>query len=183
VGTLSVSGTVKDPARRYLPRRFELEAALPRNPATGEPLPVNSLFRALEVLLYPSPAASVGANWALVRAAVENKDTKKELAGALIRVLRNGAEPPLARGVSDQRGEALVAVPGVPRITWQESGESVLVSEIEATLEVVFDKDAGAVVDPDRLEKQRQTLIVTRFPPIKLAAGRPVTASLPVKVS
>jgi hypothetical protein len=81
------------------------------------------------------------------------------LGGALLRVRSNGRT--LARGLSDWRGEALVPVVGVPITTWAEDEDAVVVTVIDATLEVFFDPASGGV----------------RTPAAQVAAGRMPTAA------
>jgi hypothetical protein len=88
------------------------------------------------------------------------------LGGALVRVRRNGDV--IARGLTDGRGEALIAAVGVPMLTFGEDDEAVVVEEITVTVEAVFDPAAGTrmtagalaagarppvpLVDPDELD-------------------------------
>ena len=65
---------------------------------------------------------------------------------------RNGQV--MARGLTDGRGQALVATVGVPMLTFGEDDEAVLVEEITVTVEAVFDPETG-----------------TRLPAIALAGG------------
>jgi len=192
LASVTVTLSVSDPAGGYLARQAVV--SLPRDPSPGAAADA-SLFVPVEVTLYPTPAAQVFPNWALVRAAVADVDTGAPLAGALLRVLRNGDTEPTARGLSDARGEALVAVPGIPVTTWasdedEEDGEGegeeaeeeppVIVSEVAATVEAVFDPAlAGNLPDPEDLEARRDTL-ATVSAGIALAPGRTETVTLEV---
>jgi hypothetical protein len=83
--------------------------------------------------------------------------------------------------VSDARGEALVAVPGIPVTIWGAGAGPVLVSEVDVTLETVFDPDAPAMPDPDDLEI-RHAALPTGALAVRLAAGRELVAGLSVAV-
>src|SRR5690606_11784559 len=61
---------------------------------------------------------------------------------ALLRVRRDGDV--IARGLTDGRGEALLAVVGVPMLTFGEDEEAVVVDEVTVTVEAVFDPAAGS---------------------------------------
>lgn len=192
LGSVPLTAEVSDPSGRWLPRRVRV--ALPRNP---DPSPAareaaDSLFRPIEVALYPGPAAPVLANWAVLRVSLAQAGSGHLLGGALLRVEADGRV--LARGMTDWRGEALVAVPGVPITTWAEN--AVVVSEIAATLSAVFNPATGTrtlpaavearqppqplpMVDPDALEADRATLPNAQLA-VALAAGRHRSLSLPL---
>ncbi len=184
--TLSVS----DPNGGYLARRAVL--SLPRDPSPAAD-PRVSLFEPVEVNLYPAPAARVFPSWALVRAAVVDAASDAPLSGALLLVTLNGETEPVARGLSDARGEALVAVPGIPVTTWAaddaddagpdgvEEESPVIVSEVAASVEAVFDPDpaADAVPDPEDLETRRGEM-ATVSAAIFLAPGRTEVTHLAV---
>lgn len=164
------TASLSDPAGRYLPRTARL--TLPRDPDPAHAGLADSLFRPIDIPLYPSATAQVGANWAVLRVSVAETGGDR-LGGALLRVGRNGTV--LARGLTDWRGEALLPVSGVPVTTWSDDPHAVVVSELEVQVEAVFDPAAGRrigiaqvaggrppaeppQVDPDRLEADRATL-------------------------
>ena len=187
--------SIVEPSGRYLPRRIRL--ALPRDPNPGNAAAAGSLFRAIDVPVYPSPQAAVATNWTVLRVSVTETASGDALGGALVRVTANGTV--LTRGLTDWRGEALVPVAGVPVTTWSTEPGAVVVTEIPATLEAVFDPGAGRrtpasvvragppppgqpLVDPDAIESARAGLPqVSRA--VQLAAGRslalPLTIALP----
>lgn len=184
IGSLALTATVSDPAGRYLPRRAAV--ALPRDPTPANAALPASLFRTIDIALWPAPAAPTGANWALLRISVVDGASGDALGGALLRVTRDGS--PLALGLSDWRGEALVAVPGVPVTTWSEDPGAVVALEIAATLDTVFDPALGTrtpvaqlragrlpaalpLVDPDDLEARR-ALLPGASQAVMLAASR-----------
>lgn len=179
-GSLPFVLLVADLEGEYLARRFTIR--LPRDPDPRRAGGIDSLFRPLEVALYPSPASRTALGWAVVRCTVRQARTGKRLSGALIRVLRAADRAHLASGLSDKRGEALVAVPGIPVTTWGEGAGEVLATEVEALLEVVVDPTAPDLPDPDDLEARRATL-PTGESPIRLASGREERASLEIAIS
>ena len=115
VGTLSFDVDVVDPSLRYLPRRITV--ALPRDADPANTGTDGSLFRPIEVPLYPSPGANLAANWTAVRVSLTREaagSTPVPVAGALLRVIRNSDDAVLSSGLTDERGEGLVIVPGIP---------------------------------------------------------------------
>jgi hypothetical protein len=136
--------TVRDPAGIYLARSAEIR--LPRDARPENAATPDSLFNPVDVELYRSPAAPLGANWVAVRVSLRETDTRDALGGAVVRVRNNGRI--LARGQSDWRGEAAVPVVGVPITTWSEDESAVTVTAIDATLEVFFDAAAGSIRTP-----------------------------------
>ena len=70
----------------------------------------------------------------MIRASVTAQATGQPLSGALLRVERTSDATYLAGGISDSRGEALVAIPGIPVTTWEEGSGPVLTNEVGATL-------------------------------------------------
>jgi hypothetical protein len=170
---------VSDASGRYLARRAAV--ALPRDPDPARAQSADSLFRPVEIALYPAPSAPLAANWSVVRASVSRAGSATPLAGALIRVLREGSPAALARAMSDARGEALVAVRGVPMTIWEAGPGAVVATEISASLELVFDPAAQQPPDPDDIERRRDTLLRSTTP-VMLAAGRSLALSLSVAV-
>lgn len=158
--TAAVEVTVSDPGGRYLPRGLVL--SLPRDPDPAHAGEESSLFRPVDVFLYPAPAASVAPGWAVIRATVVRAGTGEPLPGVLLRVVRKSDGLELARTLSDWRervrGEALVAVAGLPITTWGagKPQDPVLVGKVTVTLEAFFDPDfdpaAGRAPDPDRVD-------------------------------
>lgn len=139
VGSQSLRIAVEDPSGKYLPRVVAL--VLPRDPDPVDPDPETSLFSPVVVPMYLAAAASTGANWSVLRVALTDEASGDALGGALLRVRQNSGV--LARGMTDWRGEALIAVVGVPVMTFGEDDEAVIVSAINVTLEAVFDPAVG----------------------------------------
>lgn len=181
--------TLRDPTGRYLPRLAGI--TLPRDPDPAHGDQAGSLFRPIDVPLYPSGSAPVGANWAVLRISLAESGGDR-LGGALLRASRNGTV--LARGLTDWRGEALLPVSGVPVTTWSDDPDAVVVSELEVQVEAVFDPTAGRrasaaavaagrppatppVVDPDAIEAARAGL-PHAAQAVAIAARREQTLSL-----
>lgn len=190
VGALELPVGISDPTGRYLPRRVTM--ALPRDPDPANAGEHSSLFRPLVVQMYPAPSASTGANWAVLRVTVTDAASGDRLGGALLRARRNGDV--LARGLTDGRGEGLLALVGVPMVTFGEEEEAVMVEEINVTVEASYDPATGTrmpaaalragarpptpMVDPEALEAA-QDLPQTALPSA-VAARRSQNVSIAV---
>jgi hypothetical protein len=191
-GSVALQATVSDPSGRYLARRVAL--ALPRDPAPTHAAQPGSLFRLIEVPLFPSPAAPTGLNWSLLRLSLRENASGDALGGAL--VIARANDQVLARALSDWRGEVLLPVPGVPVTTWSNDPDAVVVTELAAQLDWIFDPAAGTrtpaaqvragrppavlpLVDPDALEAQ-QAGLPHASQAVALASGRSQTLSLPL---
>jgi hypothetical protein len=185
---------IRDPAGRYLARRAAI--ALPRDPDPANAAQAGSLFRAVDVPMYPAATAPLGVNWVELRATVREAGTGEALGGALLRVVSTSGV--LARGLTDWRGEALVPVAGVPITTWSTEPGAVVVTQISGSVECFFDPAAGirtpaAVVrgglapvtsrlpDPQALEEARAGLPQSVVP-VVLAAGRSLAVAISVTV-
>lgn len=179
LGSVTLVVNVVDPSGIYLSRKQSI--TLPRDPDPVHAGDSQSLFQPIESRLYPSPTAPVSSAWAVIRATVVREGTEQKLGGALIRVLRVSDGEVLARGVSDARGEALVAVPGIPVTTWEVSPGPVMGTEVDVQVEVVVDPVAGDVPDPDELEDNRASLPKGQVV-VKLASGRTVVRRLTVAI-
>jgi hypothetical protein len=167
VGSVAMPLTVTDQTGRYLPRNATL--ALPRDPDPAHADQAASLFQAANVVLYRSPAAPVSPGWAVIRAHVQNAATKAPLESALLRVVRTSDSVVLARGMSDDRGEALVVVPGIPVTTFNTGNGPPLATEVDVTVEAIFDAKAGPVIDPEAVEGKAG--LPKASSPEKLTAG------------
>lgn len=176
IGSVRVRFNVKDPGARYLARRGTIE--VPRDPDPAHAAQGASLFRATPVALFPAPQAPTAPGWAVVRASVAGPAAGTVLAGALLRAVRASDNTRLGSGMTDTRGEALVAIQGIPSTTFGEGAGPVLATDVAARLEVVFDPNAaGAFPDPDDLEARRAQLLV-KSAPVTLASGRAVKVAV-----
>ncbi len=180
-GAVRLDLAVSDANGRYLPRRASI--ALPRDPDPEHAQGVGSLFRPADVPLYPSPVRTLSPNWCAIRVHVARAGAGTPLPGALLRVTReiSGAESVIGRGLSDSRGEALVAIRGLPITMWETGPGAVLATEIAATLEAMFDPAAPEPADPEDLEARRLTL-TRAASPVMLATGRIISMRLALQV-
>lgn len=197
LGSVSIELKVYDPLDRYLPRSCVL--ALPRDP---DPENVDdleiSLFQPRDVELFSTPSAVEVPGWSVIRAAVHAEGSGERLPGAMFRVRRDVDGELIARGLSDWRGyalgEAMIGVPGIPVTTWSNGSDDddgdgngpVVVTEIPATLEVVYDPDFkpmnGDLPDPEDIEARWDDLPSTSLS-VQLASGRTEKATLEVDLS
>lgn len=190
VGSVAMSVRIADTFGRYLPRLATV--ALPRDPTPADDPPASSLFVPVVLALYPSPSARTGANWAALRVTATETHTGDALGGALLSVTVAGNV--VARGLTDWRGEALVAVPGIPVTTWSDDPGEVVAFETAASVELLFDPAAGMrtpaaqvaagkppatlpCVDPDAIAAQGASLHPVSVA-ASLATGRSQTLSL-----
>ena len=191
--SVSIQLQVVDPTLRYLPRQRVIRLPRNSNPATE-----NSLFQPVAVQLYRSPIAQTAPGWGVLRATVVNQSTNERLPWALIRVVQ-GSPANITLAQADWRGEALVAVPGLPIRISATGSDSVLTDEINVTLEVVFDPklqqiaataDISTLIDPnpnyvpdaDDLEATKASLRSGSLT-YSLASGRDRSATLAVSLS
>lgn len=170
--SVDVTLRVDDFSGRYLPRRFTL--ALPRSP---NPADADSIFIAHTVPLFPAPALAVGMNWALVRVAVRENGTNAPLAGALIQVI-NEDDDLIGAGMSDERGEALVAVAGLKLISAGGGNGNVTTTEFEVTLRAKVDPAASYPTNPDILVADNT--LPTAELPITITPQRMVVAVIDI---
>ena len=184
--SLPFAVAVSDPARRYLDRSSSFR--LPRDPDPAHAADDNSLFRAMVIPLYPSPIAPIDPGWAVVRASVRDS-SGTALPGAYLRLRRasqpTATNPPLARGMADDRGEALIPVAGVPVTNWEaDDTRPVLSTEIEAVLEAYYDANAGSPPDPDLIDSRRlleppdPNALSKTSVNVRLASGRELAVSV-----
>ena len=118
--------------------------ALPRDPAPAHASQPGSLFLPVDVALYPAPAARVELGWAALRASVRRADgAKPGLYGALLRIERAADNALLALGLTDARGEALVAAAGIPVVMTGGGGGAVMTSEVEVRVTAFVDPAAA----------------------------------------
>lgn len=185
--TALVELKIADPSGQYLPRRCEI--TIPRDASPENAGEDDSIFKPVEVEMFPSPTARTLPGWAVIRATVRREGSDETLAWALIRVIRNSDNVPLATAQTDHRGEALVAVPGIPVTTWAAGDDDdeegpVMATTIAVRVEVVLDPQAASgpasryVPDPDKL-KESQESATKNF---NLASGQVLVADLQVTV-
>ncbi len=198
--------TITDPLQKYLPRIKRIE--LPLNP---DPAAADNLFEPIRISLFPASCAPLNPNWSIIRTSVfqfGGDDEGQPLGGALLRVVRSEDGKLVACGLTDQRGEALIVVPGIPfsnfvtdenqpgnddepdHDDWMASG-AVVEKETSARLEVLASGGFSWPVDPDVLEKNRNECLcmvtddkdggLAEFLNLKLKTGRTRVISLFVR--
>ena len=177
MGSVELGATVTDRPGRYLGRGFTVR--LPRDPDPDHAGQPDSLFEPAPVRMFPSPAARMGHGWAVIRASVFFDG--RPAGGSLLRATRRPGGELLASGLTDDRGEAVVAVPGIPAISSEEEDGPVLVTEVEVDVTAYFDPDGSGVPDPDRLEADHEDL-PSSSEAATLASGRTVGLSLSIEV-
>lgn len=177
VGSIAVNVEVRDPLNQYLPRLLQI--ALPRDADPANSDQPDSLFQPMQVKLYPAPNAALQINWSTIRVSVVSDEGGQDqaVAGALLRVKRNSDDKVLSSGLTDQRGESLIIVPGIPITQFAEeedpapggrgrggggSGRDindapVVVTEMAATLEVSVSANQTWPVNPDELELNHES--------------------------
>ncbi|HVG18930.1 MAG TPA: hypothetical protein VNI02_07740 [Blastocatellia bacterium] len=184
LGSVEVALDVIDPGMQYLPRRRVIR--LPRDPSPANAGREDSLFRPVDVPLFPSPASATLPGWGLIRATIRERGTGNLLPWSLIRVTRNDNPPApprvLAVGLADSRGEALVPVPGIPITTWGETPEAVVATDIDVTLEVVFDPEVKKIADADALAAGADPN-AGYMPDPDVLRQRPASASLGIRLA
>jgi hypothetical protein len=174
-GTVTLAMTVHDVERRYLPRRFTIR--LPRDPSAGNAFLPSSLFQPVTVELFPSPTAPLQPGWAAIRVSVARAGGGAPLPFTYLRVRATQDDRLLARGVTDERGEALLAVTGIPVTSWGSGAGPVTATRLDARLVAYFDRDAfdeaaGIYPDPDSLEANHETLPRSEDVDLELVSGR-----------
>ncbi len=149
---------ISDPLGHYLPRLFEL--SLPRDADSEHVGSDDSIFTPVDVALYPSSTAPLWHNWSTLRISIARESDNSQVTGALLRVVSVEDDSLLASGISDNRGEALVIVPGVPITKFADElsegdGDSppVVVNTLPVRLEVSLGATTPWPVNPDVLEK------------------------------
>lgn len=163
--------TIADPAGQYLTQRQSI------------PIPPTDRFQPTDVRLFLAPTAKPATGWALIRATITRQGTTQGLAGAFVRVVRSSDAQVLGTGLSDGRGEALVAVAqGIPAITWREiAGRLVMTSEIAVSVQAFFDATASPIPNPVELERTLASLS-TASTNLTIAASRSHIAQLAIAV-
>lgn len=167
LGANSYTFEISDPLNRYLPRLATLR--LPRDPNPANIANANSLFRPVDVAMYPASTASLSHNWSTLRVSVALASDRSPVRGALLQVIDAADETLLASGISDERGEALVIVAGVPvtKFADEEDGPGhgggggggghapapVVVNTLPVRLELSLGATTPWPVNPDLLEQ------------------------------
>jgi hypothetical protein len=168
--------TVRDTSGRYLARRAQVQA----------PQSLSAVSTPQPVLLYPGPSAPTAPNWALVRASVTDTGGSG-LPWAVIRVIR-ADNSIAATGVTDARGEALLAVMGLGVQVSTTTTGSVTEITIPVTVQAWFDpgvrqQPPGWIPDPDDiLGNLSNTLLKTGRGTGALGAGQVLLMPITIAV-
>jgi hypothetical protein len=134
--------SVSDPSLTYLARRAQLQA----------PQSLTGAFTPQQVKLYPGPGSAPEANWAVVRASVTSS-AGVGLPWAIVQILLTGATV-AATGMTDARGEAMLAVMGMGIQVSSKATDPVTDSTTPVTVQAWFDpsvltQPAGWIPNPD----------------------------------
>jgi hypothetical protein len=193
LGDIDLDVYVHDPMHRYLPRITAI--SLPRDPLPENADEADSLFQPVAVQMYAAPTFPMHPNWSGIRASLSIEGSEDPVPGALLRVIRTSDDAVLARGISDQRGEALVIIPGIPITNFSTSTSEddedvdasgpVVISETAARVEVIVDDALPWPVNPDVLEANRASWIREGDEPILLTlrTGQIETINIEVDLS
>nr|WP_319491955.1 hypothetical protein [uncultured Desulfobacter sp.] len=175
IGSLTFNVMIRDPQGKYLPRSVQLSLPLDPDPEKND-----SIFNPIDVPLFSSPVSGLNPNWSIIHASVFdlaniNEPNPTPVQGALFRIL-NSSNEVIAGGMSDQRGEAVIIIPGIPvsdfvreedphisdpelddedlepgHLDYLASG-SVVEMEIPVKLTVVVSPDMPWPADPQKME-------------------------------
>lgn len=150
---LSIELVVGDPMRRFLPRRVVVTVP----PDKTQP---SELFAPVSVDLYPSPCARPAPGSALVRLSIQDAE-ELPMSGVLVSlsIELEASVTLVARGLSDERGEAVVLVPGIPAVRWaDESGGDPFHPAFAAQISIAHDPDTPWPPNPDLLAAELATV-------------------------
>ncbi|SMF27524.1 hypothetical protein SAMN02745866_01751 [Alteromonadaceae bacterium Bs31] len=159
VGSMELTLSCQDPKRKYLERTLSLSLPRDANPANSDN--ADSLFNPLVVELYRDVHAKTLVNWSLVR--VVATDSGEPVVGAFIQVVRLSDDQLIGRSISNQQGEALVIIPGIPITEFSEGDdeededdseeeEAVVIQDINVRVELSLADPPQWPVNPDVLQ-------------------------------
>jgi hypothetical protein len=134
--------TVQDSSLHYLARRANVNA--PQTAAT--------LTTTQSVKLYPGPGGTVEPNWAVIRASVTDT-SNNGLPWVMVQVIKSDNSI-AATGMTDSRGEALLAVAGLGIQVSSSGSGAVTETTTPVTVKAWFDpsvlkQPAGWIPNPD----------------------------------
>jgi hypothetical protein len=187
---VSFEVTLQDPNLRYLPRRANVQA--PVEVPTIPPVPAApvGVFAPQQVSVYPSPAAAIGANWAVIHASVtlNGSSPVAGLPWAVLQVVRNSDNTVLATSQTDTNGEALLAVIGLTAQANTSSSGPVTVSTVAATVTAFFDpsvlsQPSGWIPNPDDiLTNLSNPALKSSSRPVNLSSGQELSMGFAITV-
>lgn len=157
--------SIQDPSRRYLSRRAMIKAPQPLPPPIDPSKPFDPatvlsdpavVFNPQQVTMFPSPAAPVSLNWAVLHISVVKSGTTppQGLPWTVVQVARSDNKNVLATTVGDPRGEAILAIPGLgPEVSGSDTG-AVTQASVAVTVTAWFNPTvssqlAGWIPNPD----------------------------------
>jgi len=191
--------SIQDPRRRYLPRRAKVQAPQKLPPPVDPSQPFDPtkvlsdpavVFNPQPVQLFPSPAAPVAPNWAVIHVSVSRSGVTppKGLPWAVVQVARTDNKTLLATTVADARGESLLAVPGLgPEVSGSDTG-AVTQATVAVTVTAWFDpsvlnQPSGWIPNPDdMLNNLASASFKTGTLTTQIGPGQTVNRSLAISV-
>jgi hypothetical protein len=176
--------SIQDPSGQYLPRQATVNMPAPLTPASDPA----SVFNPQAITMFASAGAPLGVNWAVVRASVMRAVPAQALGNALLRVIRTSDNSLLATGMTDARGEALLAVPGLGVRAGSNAGGPVLEATTAVSIVASFDSNqfaqpAGTLPNPDQLLANLAAATVkTTAQTAQLGAGLSISLAFSIAV-
>lgn len=184
VGSKRLDLAVVDLSGRFLPRLFSVD--LPRDPDPAHRDTPGSLFQPIDVLLYSSPVGRPATGCAVLRLRVTKKGSTEGLPWTRVHVVRDDpGRKVLARGLCDDRGEALIPVPGIPVTSWNgDAGDGkVIVTETAVEIVARFKAVASLFPNPDDLDDDFDSSVPPdEDPKEKLASGRELLKKIEIQI-
>jgi hypothetical protein len=181
--SVPIDVVIRDPLGDYLPQRHHVRLPRDRNLQSAV-----AIVKPIPIPLFRSPRANTEPNWAVIRATLADQTTGQRLPWALVKVVKIVGDEvtTLALAMADWRGEALIAVPGIPVMTWNAGGGAVLTREVDVRIDIVFDPQVQSLsladlsLDPNRNYLPNPEVLASNSPTLrrgsrngyKLAAGR-----------
>ncbi len=197
IGSEGIDFAVRDPANQYVPRLVSVD--LPRDPDPENKDSPDSLFQAVDIPMYPSTIAALGGNWSVFWLAITQPPAPpatvgEPVPGALVRVVRQQDSAVLARAVSDERGECLVAMPGIPVTNFGNGGDDeglasgpVVELSTAVSLEFIVDPNMNWPVNPVDVEDNANSWTRTPSSPpsldFNLRTGRSESVAVVIDMS
>lgn len=179
--SLTLTADVEDPTGNYLPRRFTLNLPRDASPEVIPPdgrRPPRSLFTPFDIALLPAPAARLQAGCAEVRVLIQTP-ANVGIRNALARVVATADSTLLGCGLTDARGEALVAVPGLKHFAPGATEDQVVSVETEARLEIILPPAGVTIVDWVTLRDAPVAAGHTDPQPLRLKPGALISRRFP----
>lgn len=173
---------IEDPVGEFLPRTATIH--LPRRLHFHED---DNVFTPIDITLYPAPVINASPNWCVIRISVQDAKVLEEASsveiidgvqqprrfavrGTWLRVLPTGEAAPMQLAVSDERGEAIIMLPGLPITDFSSPEEEeeppedpeehnewlatgpVVQQTTSVNIQVIVNPDLPWPVDPTELE-------------------------------